>query len=342
MLCYFISKKDFKIANCCEVNAFTISHNLDLGGKTKIIIAASPNASKEDFVILKDGKETIFQGIVDSIDNVQGEKMHTVHCMEIERIFDQKIFLSDTEIIRDAGIEDFVAHTIRTYFSHTGDTFIDLPYMICNALTHTKISLKPDTDDGVYNFKTYLGNIKEQYGIFLEFEFTKTKLNIRIHKKEQNAMQIDTTITDINNCKETYEIKALTKLNVSWKNLLTNAEEVRKFYLHSNRSISETDKDRVEGTTSSLRIESETEDEMLQAVYDEFKSNSYSHLIEADVYANSKIYPKNELYVGHEVKIKTSAGVKESVISGISYADTSNAISVRFGNLKVTLTDKLK
>lgn len=342
MLCYFISKKDFKITQCTGINAYTITQNLDLGGKSKVIIADSPNASKEDFVILRDGRETIFKGIVESIDNYQGEKMHTVQCMEIERIFDQKIFLSDTEIINASGIEDFVSHTIKKYFSHTGDAFIDMPYMTCAALTHTKVSSKPDADDGVYNFKTYLGNIKEQYGIFLDFEFTKTKLNISIHKKEQTAMQIDTTITDIDNCKETYEVKALTKLNVLWKNLLTSAEEVRIFYLHSNRTISEKNADRVEGTTSALYVEFDTEEEMLQAVYDEFKSNSYSHLIEADIYANSKIYPKNELYVGHEVKIKTSAGVKESIISGISYADTSNAISVKFGNLKVSLTDKLK
>ena len=342
MLCYFISKKDFKITNCTEVNSYTITQDLDLGGKSKIVIADSPNASKEDFVILKDWKEIIFAGIVESIDNYQGEKLHTVNCMEIERIFDRKIFLSDTEIIKGSGIEDFVIHTIKKYFSHTGDAFIDMPYMTCAALTHTKISSKPDADDGVYNFKTYLGNIKEKYGIFLDFEFTKTKLNIFVRKKEQTAMQIDTMITDIDSCKETYEIKALTKLNVLWKNLLENTEEVRTFYLNTNREISEINANRVEGTTSSLFVEFETEDEMLQAVYDEFKSNSYSHLIEADIYANSKLYPKNELYVGHEVKIKTSAGVKESIISGISYADDSNAISVKFGNLKVTLTDKLK
>lgn len=342
MLGYFIAKKDFKITNCAEINSYLVAQNLDLGGKSKVIIADSPNASKGDFVILKDGKENIFKGIVDIIDNYQGEKKHTVHCMEIERIFDQKIFLSDVEIIKESGIEDFVAHTIKKYFSHTGDAFVDMPYMSCEALTHTKVSSKPDADDGVYNFKTYLGNIKEQYGIFLDFEFEKTKLKISIHKKTQIPLQIDTMITDIDKCKETYEVKALTKLNVLWKNLLENTEEVRKFYLHTNRTISEVDADRVDGTTSSLYVEFETEDEMLQAVYNEFKSNSYSHLIEADIYANSKLYPKNELYVGHEVKIKTLAGVKDSIISGISYTNTSNAISVKFGNLKVSLTDKIK
>lgn len=342
MLCYFISKKDFSILNCVEVNSYSISHNLDLGGKTKIIIAANPNASKEDFVFLKDGKNTKFKGIVENIDNVQGEKKHTVSCLEIERIFDQKIFLSDTDIIKTTGIEDFVIHTIKKYFSHTGDSFIDMVYMNCAALTHTKVSAKPDAEDGVYNFKTYLGNIKEQYGIFLDFEFTKTGLNISVYKKDQSVMQIDTTITDVDNCKEKYEIKALAKLNVLWHNLLTETEEMRYFYLHSNRTISEVNADRIEGTVSSLYVAMETEEEMLQAVYNEFKSNSYSHLIEADIFANSKLYPIEELYVGHEVKIKTAVGIKESIISGITSSDASDAISVKFGNLKVSLTDKLK
>lgn len=342
MLCYFISKKDYSILNCVEVNSYSISHNLDIGGKTKIIIAANPNASKEDFVLLKDGKDTKFKGIVENIDNYQGEKKHTVSCLEIERIFDQKIFLSDMDIIKTTGIEDFVVHTIRKYFSHTGDSFIDMVYMNCSALTHTKVNAKPESEDGIYNFKTYIGNIKEQYGIFIDFEFTKTGLNISVYKKDQSVMQIDTTITDVDNCKETYEIKALAKLNVLWKNLLTETEEMRYFYLHSNRTISEVNADRIDGTVSSLYVAMETEEEMLQAVYNEFKSNSYSHLIEADIFANSKLYPIEELYVGHEVKIKTAVGIKESIISGITFSDDSGAISVKFGNLKVSLTDKLK
>ena len=342
MLCYFISKKDFSILNCVEVNSYSVSKNLDIGGKTKIIIAANPNASKGDFVLLKYGKETIFQGVVENIDNYQGEKKHTVSCLEIERIFDQKIFLSDTNIIKETGIEDFVLKTIKTYFSNTGDSFVDMAYINCAALTHTKVNAKPDSEDGVYNFKTYLGNIKEQYGIFLDFEFTNTRLNISIYKKDQSVMQIDTTVTDVDNVKETYEIKALAKLNVLWENLLTGTTEKRYFYLHSNRTISEANEDRIDGTVSSLFVAMETEEEMLQAVYNEFKSNSYSHLIEADIFANSKLYPANELYVGHEVKIKTAVGIKESIISGISFSDASGAVSVKFGNLKVSLTDKLK
>lgn len=342
MLCYFISKKNFKIINCIETNSYNAAHNLNCGGKTKITVAGDPAASDEDFVILKDGKDAKFQGIIEAIDNADGEKKHNVSCLEIEHIFNREIFLSDVDIIKTTGIEDFVAKTIKTYFSESGDDFIDMSYININVLTHTKINAKPDAESGIYNFKTYLGNIKEHYGIFLSFEFTKTNLNITIQKKEQLPMQIDTTITDVVSCKETYKIKVLSKLSVIWLNTLTNEETKRDFYLHSDRSVSEINEDRVDGTISTIYIEAETEEEMIQEAKNEFKSNSYSHSIEAKILSTSKLYPANELYVGHEVMIKTAAGIKESIISEISFTDAAETIAVKFGILKVTLTDKLK
>jgi len=82
---------------------------------------------------------------------------------------------------------------------------------------------------------------------------------------------------------------------------------------------------------------------MIEEARNEFKSNSYSHSIEAEIIATSKLYPIDELYVGHEVRIKTAAaGVQESIISEISFTDAADKISVKFGILKVKLTDKLK
>lgn len=343
MLCYFISKKDFSILNCIEVNSYSISHDIDCGGKTKIVIAGDPKASDEDFVILKDGKKSIFQGVIENIDNVDGERKYTVSCLEIERAFDRKILLSGVEIIKETGIEDFIANAIQTYFAASGDSFIDMPYIRCFVLTHTKVNSKPAAEDGIYNLKTYIGNAKQQYGIFLDFEFTKEYLNITIHKKSQTPMRIDTMITDVSSCKETYKIKALSKLSVLWHNPETQENAMRYFYLHSDRSVSEINKDRIDGNISTIYIEAETEEEMIEEAKKEFKSNSYSHSIEAGILSTSKLYPTDELYVGHEVMIKTAAaGIQGSIISEISFSDAENVVFVKFGILKVKLTDKLK
>lgn len=342
MLCYFISKRTFQILNCVEVVSYFIAHDLDCGGKTKIVIAGDPGASDEDFVILKDGKTTKFKGIIENIVNAEGEIKHTISCLEIEQVFNRKILLSDVSLIKTTGIEDFVANEILTNFAATGDAFIDMSYINCNVLTHTKVNSKPSTENGIYYLKTYIGNIKQQYGIFLDFEFTKTNLNISIYKKEQLPIKIDATITDVIAPEETYKVKVLSKLSVLWLNTTTQEKSMRYFYLHSDRTISETDEDRIDGTISTVFIEAETEEEMIQEAINEFRSNSYSHSIHADISAKSKLYPKNELYVGHEVLIKTAAGVKESIISELSFSDAAETISLKFGILKVTLTDKMK
>lgn len=343
MLCYFISRRDYEILTCVPVVSYSIAQNINCGGKSKITIAGDPLASDEDFVVLKDGNEIKFKGIIESIENADAAAEYVISCLEIEHCFDRKIFISDTDLIKSSGIEDFIAKTIETYFSASGDEYSDMSYIRCIAATHTKVNSKPSGDKGIYNFKTYLGNIKEQYGIYLDFEFAKNLLYITIRKKEQAAMQIDTTIADIVSCDEIYKIKVLSKLNVIWLNTLTQTESKRYFYLHSDRTISEVDTDRINGTISTSYIEAETEEEMIQAARDEFKSNSYSHAIEAEILTDSKLYPLDELYVGHEVTIKTAAaGLKESIISEISFADNSKTIAVKFGILKVTLTDKLK
>ena len=246
-------------------------------------------------------------------------------------------------MIATNGIEDFIANTIEKHFANTGDPFSDMPYIRCEVLTHTKVNAKPAADDGIYNLKTYIGNVKQQYGIYLDFDFTKDGLHISIYKKDQSTMQIDTTITDIYQCKETYKIKVLSKLIVKWLNTTTQAESMRYFYLHSDRSVSEVNTDRVDGTISTVYIEAENEAEMIQEAKNEFKSNSYSHSIEAEIAADSKLYPASELYVGHEVTIKTAAaGIQKSIISKISFSNAADIISIKFGILKVSLTEKLK
>lgn len=343
MLCYFISKKDLSILDIVEASAYSITLNLDCSGKTKIDIAGKPLASDGDFLVLKDGKTTKFKGIIESISNSDGEIKHTISCLEMEQLFNRKIALLDVDLIRNTGIEDFIANAIANDFSESGDAFVDLAYIQCNVLTHTKISAKPDNENGIFNLKTYIGNVKEKYGIFLEFEFTKDNLIINISKKEQAAMQIDTMISDVATCTETYKVNALAKLNLIWKNTLTDKTTTRTFYLHPDRSTSEVDTNRIDGTISTEYVEAETEEEMIEAARNHFKSNSYSHLIEASILNGSKLYPAEELYAGHEIDIKTAAaGIQRSIISEISFTDDADVIAVKFGILKVSLTSKLK
>lgn len=343
MICYFISRKEYSLIGCLEAQSYACAYDLDCGGKSKIVVAGNPGASDGDFVILKDGKDVKFKGIIESIDHADGELKHSISCLEMERLFDRKILLSEEEIIRNQGIEDFIANEIVKNFIASGDAFSDMEYIDVEVITHSKVVAKPTTEKGIYNLKTYIGNAKQNYGIFLDFEFEKDRLKIKIFKKEQSAMKIDTMIADVISCKETYKVNVLSKLIVVWMNTLTEKESIRFFYMHPNRSISEKNENRVDGTISTIYIEAETEEEMIEAARNEFKSNSYSHAIEAEIITASKIYPVADLYVGHEVMIKTeAAGIQESIISEMAFDDSADVVSVKFGILKVKLTDKLK
>lgn len=344
MLAYFISRDTLSILDCLEVGSHTFTYDIDCGGKSSIVIARKPQAAtKGDFVHIKDGNNKIFSGVIESINNANNAASHTINLLEMENIFDRQILLTNTDLIASTGLEDFIKKTIEDYFSASGDAFIDLSYININVLTHTKINAKPANENGIYNFKTYLGNVKQYYGVFLTFEIKQATLEITIEKRNQSVMNIDSTVTDFITYAETYQINALSKLTVNWLNTTSNVKTIRNFYLHSNKSISEDPGDRVAGTITSAYIEAATEAEMLQNVYDQFKGNSYAHSIEAVISINSKIYPVNELYVGHTVRIRTgSAGVQDSIISEISRSNSSETLRVKFGILKISLTEKIK
>jgi hypothetical protein len=161
-------------------------------------------------------------------------------------------------------------------------------------------------------------------------------------------LQIDTGISDIVEYTETYEVSALAKLIVKWKipdqEDVVGEESIRHFYLLANRTITEDgeNENRAKGMIKSLYVETETEAEMLQQVYNEFSSNSYNHKVSFNIIKTSKCYPEEEFYIGRKCMIKTQAGVKESMVTGITRKSGTTLLGITMGNLKVTLIEKLR
>ena len=121
--------------------------------------------------------------------------------------------------------------------------------------------------------------------------------------------------------------------------------QTKIYYLRADRTITTnaSDSERVDGTTKTIFIEAETEDEMHQEALNEFKSNSYNHSVSAKFLINSKLYDAKDLYVGRKCRILSEkAGIKETMITAISKKDSNDYIEVTFGNLPVTLTRKIR
>lgn len=117
------------------------------------------------------------------------------------------------------------------------------------------------------------------------------------------------------------------------------------YYLRADRTITTdaNDSDRVDGTTKTIYVEAETEEEMYEQAVNEFKQNAYNHSVSASFLIDSKIFDSNDLYVGRKCRILSEkAGIRESVITAVSKSDSGDYIKITFGSLPVTLTRKMR
>ena len=336
-----ISRNAFTLLDVVQVSGYELNLNSDYDGKSTFVVVKKPIADEDDFIIFRDNG-IVFCGIIGTIENEYGSESYTITAIEMARLFDRKIILTNTELL-ETGIEDFIANQIADNFISSDDELLNIAYLTVTAKSHTPVAAKPENENSIYNLCTYIGNALTTYGIFIDFEFTKTGINILLEKKAQEKLDIDTVnVTDVTVANEVYSISALTTLTVLWDNGTTNT--TRRFFLKTDRTITEDvdDPDRAKGSSSAIYTAAETEDAMIQEAKNQFTSNSYQHRVEFNVLKTSKLIPENQLYIGHKCRAKTKNGIKNSMITGITRTNNSNIISVTLGQLKITLIEKLK
>lgn len=348
MYAYILDNRDLSVKDVLEFEGHDFRWDIDFNDKGSISVVGKPNIENDDFVVCKDGNEIVFQGICENCMAASDRETYTVSLMQIEQLFSRQIFVGNEAMIVGTGIEDFIASEIRSNFVDSGDVLTDKAYINVMAATHTPVAARVDAENGIYNLKTYLGNARQYYGICLDFSFLGNSLNIVIRKCELEQLPIDTGISDITGYDETYEVSVLSKLIVHWKVPDTEGAEgavtTKFFYLLEDRTITEdgTDNRRAKGIIKSLYIEAQEEAEMQQQVYNEFAGNTYNHKISFGIRKGSQCYPEADFSIGRKCLIKTCAGVKASMVTGIAKMSTSNLVQITMGNLKITLIDKLR
>ncbi len=351
---YVISKQTLGILDIMPVLSYNIKLDSEYAGKSTVETARSPGCDEGDYFFIKNSSGTIYIGLVDSVDNSNGETAHTINLLEIHSIFDRKIYIDSEGLISSSGMEDFIKHEIEREFSQSDDDFLNLAYIDVVVETHTPIDASVDTDNGIFNFLTFLGNAREYYGIFLDFAFTADKLTITYTKKEQETLRFDSTVTYVCDYEETYSVDALAKLTAIWKapdeedddgNTIVGDTTILTRYLKTDRTTTDdaSDPDRASGTIDMIYVETDTEEEVLTEIANQFKNNAYNHSVTANVRRASLIYPEEAFYIGHECQIKTvSHGIKDSLITALEYSSDSEYVSVKFGNMAITLLEKLR
>lgn len=342
MLINIVDKYTFEYKDLMQVSSYEIEANSEYSGKSNITAARKPDAVEGDFVLLFDGARS-YSGVIDTLENEEGKTQYKINILEMPKIFDQKIVLTNESLLK-TGIEDFIKNQIESNFVSSNDTRLNKTYITVTCKTHTPIEALVDADDGIYNLCTYMGNALTTYGIYMDFVFSKTGLEIVLEKKSQSDLKIDLKISDVSNLVETYQIEALAKLTVLWKTSDEATAVQKQYFLKTDRTITTNidDADRADGSSDVVAITAETEAEMYEEVVNKFKSNSYNHKIEFDVLDSSVLIPSSDLLVGNECTVKTSAGIKNSIITLVNHASGESVSHIELGQLKITLLDKLK
>lgn len=349
-----LSSQDLSVLDCFDVSTYSIEKTIDFSGNSTVQAYRAVIVSENDYIMLKNGADVLTYGVISKIENENGKNQHTVYFHEIESIFDRDIILQNEKMIRNKGIEFFIKECMVQNFIASEDILINKQYIEIAVLSNTKVNVAVENENGIFNLKTYMANMHERYGIGYRFYFVDKKMKIDICKVNDERLQINTEVSDIVNYSEVYETNIISKLTAVWKQpdivnpdktVTVGATAIHHFFLLSDRTISTNinHPNRAKGEIVTEYFEMETYEELYEEVVQRFRSNSYQHSVEADILRNSKLYPSKDLYVGRECRIKTkSHGIKDSIINKVNLSSKSQFIGVKFGDLNITLIEKLR
>lgn len=337
-IAYFLDKNTFEIVDVVQLSDYEINLDEETNAKTTMTVLKKINASDKDFVFIKENGKIIYIGIIEAPTNENGEVKYDINATYVTNLFDRKIILKNEELISNTGIEDFIAYTIEKEFTKSTDILLNKDFIDIEVLTHTPKNFSVDNENGIYNFHTFMTNCTQNYNISYNFNVVDGRLKMTIYKLEETEELIDTNISDVSEYYETFEKNVIAKVTV-----LSEDGTKYDYFLLNDRTIT-TNKDDENRTVGDITVvyESNT-DNIKEAAENQFKSNSYSHLIQFNININSTLYDVKNWHIGMPVKIKSkSNNVINTYISAITRKINSKIWIIKTGNIRITLLDKLK
>lgn len=357
---YLLDKNTFEILDIVNVIDYEVGQDEETNAKSNIYVIDKSTATNKDFIFVKENNEITYIGIIDDIsiedngDENQNLK-YTIRAKYITNIFDRKVILKNESLISEVGIEDFLLYTIQNEFTESIDTLLNKTFIDIEVLTHTPKNFSVSTEDGIYNFHTFMTNCTQKYDIVYNFDVVDGRLKMIIENiNNQEEKLIDCNVSDIKNYDEIYNTNVIAKVTV-----LCSDKSEYNYYLLSNRTVTEdiSDENRTVGDTETVFQEcvvkligeeevvdvEATKENARQRALDIFRSNSYKHLIEFDINSNSTLYDVKKWKCGLKINIKnTKNEIIDSYISAITKEKDNPIWRIKTGNIRITLLDKLK
>lgn len=243
----------------------------------------------------------------------------------------QKWYLQrlDEHIIKDIGVEDFIAKAINDNFVNSKDTLINKNYLEIRVKTHTKLQTTvSNVQENMYNLNTWMTNCTQLYNINYNFFIENKKLIIEIENKTEQKELVDTKAQAITNYTEVFNTEVVSKVVVT-----TNAHTYRLYLLNDRTTTTDaTNTNRAEGKTE--RVYTANFEDAEQKALDVIKANAYNHNITFNIY-------DKRMKIGTPIAIKTRKSlIFDTYISAIKITP-SKFVEYICGNIRVKFIEKL-
>ena len=342
---YILSRQNLNILSVCKLVDYQINLDEETNAKSTFKLINTNGLIKGNYAILN-GLYKQFLFIIDEVNQEKDSNICELVCLDISNIFDRKIIEKNTEEMTENSIEEFIINTINDNFVNSNDWVLNLSYIELNQLTTTKTSVLTNSENGLYNFHTFLTNCRQYKNIFTTFSFKMVttssggkalKLQIDVGYEAKQQKMIDTTLPEVTNYNKIKEENVTAKVTV----YIRENQTEYNLYLKSDRTTTtnKNDPNRVFGNIEVISVE-KAEDAPSEAL-NVMKGNRYNHLVEFNIYKKSNLMNISDLEIGTPILIKTDDEIYESYISAINI-NNSNFVGFKSGNLRITLIDKLK
>lgn len=327
---------NFTVKDIIELANYNISIDEETNSPSTINVLKKTNAKSNDIVMIKKNNEIIYWGIIDEIQNDDGQTLYQYTLKYITNLFDRDIILENEDLIKNTGVEDFIADAIINNYINCEDTFINLPYLELEIKTHTKKQTSvSNVNNNIYNLHTWITNCTQNYDIVYSFSINNKKLIMTIEAKKEKEILIDVNAQPISNYSEVFETDVVSKVTVLY-DMVNGEDSPGKYtlYLLNDRTTTTdmNNQNRAEGKIETLYTQNYEDAE--QTALDNMKANSYNHNITFDYY-------NRFIQIGTPITIKTKESlVYDTYISAINITQ-SKFIKYTCGNIRTNFIDKL-
>lgn len=272
-----------------------------------------------DFIYLENG----YQGIVQEAEPEEGTI--SLKCRQMPALFEREMYYAEPQ---GATLEQRLKDMIDKNFTNQEDVLYRLPYLEVNALTATAGDTRPDIDDkGLYSIGAYIAKLTRLHDIFVTFTFEREKLRVDIARKVVPMKQIDFSDAGLRVTEQAFSRETTAKITARAED--TGAQ--KDWYLLADGTVTDvyTATGRTEGQWKALDVREEQD--MADAVKDEFRSNTYSHKIS---FAAAPEKARFSFY--DRVRISLGGKLFESYIAAVKVSKGTGQIEYECGELRTT------